>query len=166
MRLYHGSFAKVRKPKLELSRKNLDFGRGFYCTTLQKQAEAWAINKAHDFRTNPVVSVYEFHDNDQLIHKHFRGYSEEWLMFIVMNRREDKESPAPLYDVITGNIADDVLFQQVQDFVARLTENRLTEAYIKATLEQLTYQKVNDQYCLTSDKALSVLEFIESYEVK
>ena len=40
--VYHGSNAKFNRIDLSKSRNKRDFGRGFYMTTLQEQAEQWA----------------------------------------------------------------------------------------------------------------------------
>ena len=39
MILYHGSNLKIEKIDLLKCRPYKDFGRGFYCTTIRKQAE-------------------------------------------------------------------------------------------------------------------------------
>ena len=41
MILYHGSYLEVRIPDLSHSRKNVDFGCGFYTTPLFEQAVNW-----------------------------------------------------------------------------------------------------------------------------
>ena len=41
--LYHGSQVSVPQPNAKAGRKNLDFGPGFYLTTIKKQAEDWAV---------------------------------------------------------------------------------------------------------------------------
>lgn len=41
MILYHGSFVVVNQPDLVHSRKNVDFGKGFYVTPIFEQAEKW-----------------------------------------------------------------------------------------------------------------------------
>jgi hypothetical protein len=43
MNLYHGSFTAVPAPDLSFSRDTTDFGKGFYTTTIQAQAEKWAM---------------------------------------------------------------------------------------------------------------------------
>jgi hypothetical protein len=48
MRLYHGGMQEVRRPNLSRSRQKLDFGPGFYLTTIKEQAEDWARKKASD----------------------------------------------------------------------------------------------------------------------
>jgi len=42
MKLYHGSFTAIEAPNLSFSRDTTDFGKGFYTTTIQLQAEKWA----------------------------------------------------------------------------------------------------------------------------
>ena len=37
MILYHGSYMEVRTPDLNHSRKSVDFGSGFYITTISRQ---------------------------------------------------------------------------------------------------------------------------------
>lgn len=46
MIVYHGSVEVVEKPDVLHSYRNLDFGRGFYVTSVQSQAERWALRKA------------------------------------------------------------------------------------------------------------------------
>lgn len=41
MKLYHGSTLIVDKPLFSFDRDNLDFGKGFYTTSMQSQAEKW-----------------------------------------------------------------------------------------------------------------------------
>lgn len=41
MKLYHGSTLIVDKPLVSFGRNNLDFGKGFYTTSMQSQAEKW-----------------------------------------------------------------------------------------------------------------------------
>lgn len=41
--LYHGSSVVVEHPLVNIGRKDLDFGPGFYLTPLYEQASKWAI---------------------------------------------------------------------------------------------------------------------------
>ncbi|MBR1872604.1 MAG: DUF3990 domain-containing protein, partial [Bacteroidales bacterium] len=43
--LYHGSNTTVEKPVIQISGYYKDFGYGFYCTRLEKQAIRWALTK-------------------------------------------------------------------------------------------------------------------------
>lgn len=46
MIVYHGSIEAVEKPDVGHSYRRLDFGTGFYVTTVREQAERWARRKA------------------------------------------------------------------------------------------------------------------------
>ncbi len=46
MIVYHGSTIEVNNPDMQHSYRNLDFGKGFYVTTVREQAERWAKRKA------------------------------------------------------------------------------------------------------------------------
>ena len=59
--VYHGSFVSVPEPLTNVGRRELDFGPGFYVTTIREQAERWArrvcVIRATD---TPLLSKYEF----------------------------------------------------------------------------------------------------------
>lgn len=46
MIVYHGSTKEIVAPDVSYSKDNLDFGKGFYVTTIKSQAERWAARKA------------------------------------------------------------------------------------------------------------------------
>ena len=54
--LYHGSNVVVEKPQIFVSGFYKDFGYGFYCTKLDKQARKWALTK----RGGSIVSQYSY----------------------------------------------------------------------------------------------------------
>ncbi|MBQ8637625.1 MAG: DUF3990 domain-containing protein [Lachnospiraceae bacterium] len=43
--IYHGSNVAVPNPKILINGYYKDFGYGFYCTNLEKQAKRWALTK-------------------------------------------------------------------------------------------------------------------------
>lgn len=45
MIVYHGSNMIIDNPDTEHSYRPLDFGKGFYVTTVKEQAERWAKEK-------------------------------------------------------------------------------------------------------------------------
>ena len=45
MTVYHGSAEIVKNPDVIHSFRALDFGKGFYITTVKEQAERWARRK-------------------------------------------------------------------------------------------------------------------------
>lgn len=59
MTVYHGTTEKIISPKVIFSKKYLDFGKGFYLTTYQGQAEKWALRKSIRQRRPAIVNVYE-----------------------------------------------------------------------------------------------------------
>lgn len=42
MIVYHGSYMIVKEPSVRFSKSNMDFGAGFYVTTVKEQAIRWA----------------------------------------------------------------------------------------------------------------------------
>ena len=77
--IFHGSNVVVESPKILVMGFYKDFGYGFYCTNLEKQAQKWAITKKGD----SVVSVYQFQPNPTLKIKSFPTMTDEWLDFVV-----------------------------------------------------------------------------------
>lgn len=60
MIVYHGSTEAVQPPDVYHSFRALDFGKGFYATSVKEQAERWARRKAGFLQTEKkIVSVYE-----------------------------------------------------------------------------------------------------------
>ncbi|SHI04385.1 DUF3990 domain-containing protein [Clostridium grantii] len=55
--LFHGSAIKVEKPKVLVSGFYKNFGFGFYCTNIEKQAKRWSLVK----KPNHIVNVYTTH---------------------------------------------------------------------------------------------------------
>lgn len=41
-KVYHGAAQEVRTPLVHVGRGNLDFGKGFYVTSIRSQAKTWA----------------------------------------------------------------------------------------------------------------------------
>lgn len=160
MRLYHGSNVEVRKPSLRLSRKNTDFGRGFYTTTSAEQAEHWTsikIDRAKSGRR--VVSVFEVDDdlltNSGIKIREFHGPDEAWLNFVVDSRKGVQHD----YDLVFGPVANDKVFT-----VVNLYENGVIDA--PAAIAQLKAYKTYDQLSFHTERVIRELRFVESYEVK
>ena len=152
MILYHGSNVAVNDPKLVESRRELDFGRGFYTTSDFEQAQKWAL-RTKKLRNSgkAIVSCYEFDEtcsNDLLIRRFIKP-DLEWLEFVTSNRRGHVDQ---IYDLIIGPVADD---QTVSVLVLYL------DGYISAenAIERLLPNKLKDQYAFATSKALELLKF-------
>jgi len=65
MIVYHGSNTVVQHPDVIHTCRNLDFGKGFYVTTVREQAERWAKRKA-DFSSGNLGQGSGFEGNTGL----------------------------------------------------------------------------------------------------
>lgn len=156
MILYHGSYIEISKPDLEHSRKNVDFGAGFYTTPIREQAAKWC-EKFKRRGKEGVISVYFFspETEDELKILKFDSYSEAWLNFILRCRKGNDETD---YDVVIGGVANDKVFNTVELFFDGLIEK--SEA-----IRRLRYEKPNLQICFRTQKALDTLRFERSEKV-
>jgi hypothetical protein len=160
MLLYHGSNVIVDKPKLIQQTRGLDFGQGFYLTSRKEQAERFSeivVNR----RKNGLatVSVYEFNlqaAEESLNIKKFGQADGKWLQFVVENRLN--KYTGNKYDIVIGAVANDTVMPAIQAFIGGFINE-------EATIITLKTNKLFDQWCLKSEKALSMLQFIQSYKV-
>lgn len=64
MIVYHGSTQIVEKPDVIHSYRALDFGAGFYVTTVREQALRWARRKADiSGKDRAILNCYQMSDN-------------------------------------------------------------------------------------------------------
>ncbi len=156
MKLYHSSTCSVESPDTIHSRDYLDFGKGFYLTSLHEQAVKYAqrfIRRQQDAWLNTYEFIYNPADWKVLV---FESYNKSWLDFISKCRAGDDDSD---YDIVIGGIANDKVIQTLD----RYFEGELTEA---ETLGLLRYEKPNNQYCIRSQKMLDkCLKHIESLKL-
>ena len=161
MILYHGSTDLVDKPEIRESDIYLDFGVGFYTTTSFEQAERWAKIKMR--RKNVIlgyVSIYEFDmakAEKELVIKRFEKADEEWLSFVVNNRKGNFIDDTA--DMHIGSVADDNVYQSI-----RLFETGAYDA--EYTVKKLKTEVLHDQWTLHSNETLKHLKFIEAKEVR
>jgi len=121
MKVYHGSFVAIDEIDLNCCEVGKDFGKGFYVTKLHKQAKVWATRKGKEKRTESVVTEFEFDDDICRVMKlkvlYFEDYNNDWLDFVVLNRKNLKEKQAHDYDIIEGPVADDRINRQIDDYI-------------------------------------------------
>ena len=105
MILYHGSYLAIENPDLLHSRPNLDFGKGFYLTSIREQAVKWC-GKFVKRGKEGIISNYMFDEElfQRLKVLRFDSYSEDWLEFI-LTCRSGKDSSD--YDAVCGGIANE-----------------------------------------------------------
>ena len=135
-------------PQIKVTGFYKDFGFGFYCTQLEKQARRWAVTK----RTRHIVNVYEYRADESLRVKCFETMTEEWLDFIVACRKGISHD----YDIVEGPMADDAIWDYVED----LMNGRITrEAFwVLAKFKYPTHQIV---FC--TENALHTLTYLDHY---
>lgn len=158
---YHGSYLQITNPSVAKGRDKVDFGKGFYLTSIQEQAEKWAktiaIRKGPNFL--PVVNVYRFDyeamNTSGVRVKVFPEYNLEWLNYVVDCRRGGLLQQN--YDFVEGGIANDNVIDTVEDFES----GRITA---EQALGQLCYKAVNQQICIRNQQIIDKnLQFVESY---
>lgn len=156
MILYHGSYLEITEPDLLHSRRNVDFGLGFYVTPLYEQAKKWC-SKFKQREKYAVISRYIFDDKREADLKvlRFDSYSEEWLDFI-LNCRKGKDMTD--YDIVVGGVANDKVFNTVELFFDGLIDKR-------EAIKRLQYEKPNLQICFRTERALGLLHFEGSEKV-
>ena len=157
IRLYHTSNVEVCIPDVSHSREHLDFGRGFYLTSLREQAEKYGQRFLRKGET-AVMNVYEL-DNENLQEFSrivFEAYDSKWLDYVTACR---KGQDRMIYDIIEGGIADDQVFDTIDLYFSGIY------TYEQA-LDQLRFKHPNHQVCITNQLVLDKrLRFIESIKL-
>ena len=161
--LYHGSYAVVDQPLAAKGRRNLDFGLGFYLTTLRHQAERWAqvITERKTRNGTPRLNVYHFDDEQAKQMERwlrFEAYNLQWLDFVVSCRAG--EDVWKQYDIVEGGVANDNVIDTVEDYTMGIIT-------AEQALGQLQYKPVNHQLCIISQEIIDrCLHFVESITFK
>ena len=152
MKLFHESTTPVKQPAIFETQRLLDFGNGFYTTSSKIQAENWALIKQKRLGASEqaIVSVYEIEDD--LINskdfkvKIFKGATEEWLDFIVANRRE---AMTHSYDIVKGAVANDTLYATLLLYESGFLSKEETIVRLKThkLFDQISFHKIGRASC-------------------
>lgn len=157
MKLYHSSNVIVEYPDTQHSRRYLDFGCGFYLTSLHEQA----VRYAQRFKRRGQqawLNTYEFliGDESQWNIMRFNNYDKNWLEFIAQCRDGNDVGD---YDMIIGGIANDRVILTLDRYFAR-------EISQEDALGLLKFEKPNIQYCIRSERMLQeCLTYIQSEQI-
>ncbi len=157
MILYHGSDVEVKFPKILHAEQGRDFGPAFYLTPIKEQAEKMALRrKAINKSQKAVVSVFDWDEKTDLSVKNYIDSNQEWLDMVITCRKNAKYKHQ--FDVVRGKIADDNV---------GVTINFVIKGYMRKedALKRLKFNKINEQVAFCSEKSLTALKFLESYEV-
>ena len=149
MMVYYGSNVVVKNPDIEHSFRPLDFGKGFYVTTVKEQAERWARRKADiSGAKKGLVNAYQMkEDFTGLIYKCFEDDLNEWIDFVC--RCRDEENNYLQYDLIKGKVANDKVFRVVDMYHSGIwnKERALKEIKVYFSYDQIAFitQRAIDQ---------------------
>ena len=159
MILFHGSNIVVGKPLVNVGRKELDFGPGFYLTNLREQAERWARRVCVIRRSKtPVISRFTFDEGNLpsgLKRLNLNHYDQEWLDFIVASRRGENVWLG--YDIIEGGVANDQVIDTVEDYYS----DRITA---EQAIGQLRFAKPTHQICFKNQEIVDRFLHFEDFE--
>ena len=148
--LYHGSNVVVQNPKILINGHYKDFGYGFYCANLKKQAKRWALTK----RGESVVNSYTYMGNSDLKVCSFEEMTEEWLEFVV-NCRRGKEHE---FDIVDGPMAGDQVWDYVEDYM----DGSISK---EAFWELVKFKYPTHQIVFCTEEALKTLRFEGSEKI-
>lgn len=142
--IYHGSNTAVEKPRILINGHYKDFGYGFYCTNIEKQAKRWALTR----RGASVVSHYQYVKSKELKILEFPDMTEEWLQFVV-DCRSGKEHN---FDIVEGPMADDQIWDYVEDYLNK----KITK---EAFWELVKFKYPTHQIVFCTERALETIHY-------
>ncbi|MDE6651658.1 MAG: DUF3990 domain-containing protein [Paramuribaculum sp.] len=156
MKLYHSSNIVIKSPLTNRSRDFLDFGKGFYLTTLKDQAVRYGerfVRRGKDAWLNTFILQYE--PNDWKV-KIFNSYDEDWLLFVSKCRAGLDDTD---YDMVIGGIANDKVILTLDRYFNG-------EISVETALGLLKFEKPNNQICIRSQRMIDLcLTHIESLKI-
>lgn len=176
--LYHGSYCEVKEPDLVKCQAKKDFGKGFYLTSSKEQAETFlktSIAKAvakGDAQANQnygYISVFKLELNNELTSHIFETADADWLHCIAAHRRRKTflaiEREMAAYDVIIGKIADDQTNTTLAAYIGGVFGQMGSKEADEFCIKLLLPERLKDQYCFKTEKAIKCLAFVESEKV-
>lgn len=176
--LYHGSYCAVPHPDIAKCSPYKDFGLGFYLTTSKQQAERFvtaAVRKAirlgliSQDADHGYVSTYSFRLTSGLRVLEYRDADADWLHCVAAHRKEGAfqtvRKQLEVYDIIAGKIANDQTNATLTAYLAELFGALGSEEADNACIARLLPERLQDQYCLRTEAALSALTFTEEEKI-
>lgn len=142
--IFHGSNVEVAKPRILQNGFYKDFGYGFYCTNIEKQAKRWAITRKGD----SIINRYNYISDEDFKVLCFKQMTEEWLDFIVACRKGIEHE----YDIVEGPMADDQIWNYVEGFISGKIPR-------DAFWELVKFSYPTHQIVFCTEKAIKTLTF-------
>ena len=152
--MYHGSYTEIDVIDLSLCETGKKFGQGFYVTKIREQAEFWAGKKGKRKWKSGFVTEYDFDEfflerSDIIKVLRFEDYNEEWLDFIVLNRKNKSRHQAHDFDIVEGPVANDKVASEVDKYLEGIISK-------EQFLRELTYNP-SHQICFCTMQPLQAL---------
>lgn len=158
--LFHGGSDIIKSPEIREPNRTLDFGKGFYLTSTEPQAFDWVKRRIqNDHISTGYVNVYNVEIDalsDYLNVKIFDSPSDEWLDFVMNNRRVPGFNHN--YDIVIGPVANDRVYTAFALFEAGTLSR-------EGLITELKTYRLVDQYLFHSVEALAQLKFIEAKRI-
>lgn len=157
--LFHGAKTKIEgKLRIDCSRKNNDFGQGFYCGESLEQSAMFVSNFS-----NSSLYMIKF-DKKNLTGRVF-GVTRDWMLMIAYYRKRLGEFADSAIikelteqnrgvDYIIAPIADNRMFEIIDQFI----DGEITDIQCKHCLSATN---LGNQYVFVSEKALRQVEILE-----
>jgi hypothetical protein len=160
--IYHGSEYFRFYQSTSWFKPYKEFGnKGFYCTTDINLAEQYAtyhtgnaLEKDPRINANPIVTIYRFIDNENLITKQFKTLDSLWLDFVL----ECLQGQHQYYDIVAGPILNHAIYSEY------LTYHWTREQLLR---ELIVDYKLNPAYqvCFCTPESLRTLKVMGHYTV-
>ena len=156
MKLYHASSLVIKQPDVYHSREHLDFGKGFYLTSLFDQAHKYAMRF---LLRKQKAYINEYLLDDELSDfkiKIFQSYDEEWLDYVGKCRKGTQDG---LFDLVEGGIANDKVFNTIDLYFSGAMGK-------DDALGKLAFEHPNHQLCILNQEIINRhLHFISVKEI-
>ena len=170
--LYHASYMTIKTVDLSMCKKRNDFGRGFYLTTNREQAERFvktSIRKSGRSLKSGYVNIYRMSDFQGLQYHEFTTTDAEWLHCVCAFRREELFPRAAVqwegYDALIGKIANDDTMAIITIYLQNGYGEVESAEAVSTAVRVLKPDRLKDQVCLKTERALSKITFIDAIEV-
>lgn len=147
--LFHTGFSEIQSPDVHFSRKNADFGQGFYLSPNEAFSRRWARFRKGQ---QTILNQYCLRTKGLKIRRFTRD--KAWFEYIFSNRAGKQDALQDI-DVVIGPIANDTIYD---------TWGVLTSGLISAelALQLLSVGPAYEQVVLKTDKAAASLQFISA----
>jgi hypothetical protein len=169
--LYHGTIHDFETIDVNRGKPWKDFGRGFYASRTESQAERLAVRNRrfendllieNDGKPNARAWVYTYEfDDDNLANlnvKEFTEPNEEWVRFVVKNRLNRKRQHG--YDIVIGPTANDDTNVVVQAYMNRIYGDPNSDLAIQTFLANILPERLPFQTFFGTQKAADLLHLV------